>query len=140
MLATGVANFLHVRADSLRWLGRSPAATEIRRSPVIERRSGVKKFEVDLRKGPHRLARSALKIVGVVFLSAQSAGSRPLASAMSKSTLLAKMASTQAYAAGQPQWLPFSRQLRGLPAFELRRGRNPGETVDVLRELLKKGR
>jgi hypothetical protein len=81
-----------------------------------------------------------LKIVGVVFLSAQSAGSRPLASAMSKSTLLAKMASTQAYAAGQPQWLPFSRQLRGLPAFELRRGRNPGETVDVLRELLKKGR
>src|SRR2546421_9180842 len=43
MLATGVANFLHVRSDSLRWLGRTRDATAIRESPVIRRRSGVTK-------------------------------------------------------------------------------------------------
>jgi hypothetical protein len=43
MLATGVANFLHVRADSLGWLGRSREAGAIAKSPVIQRRSGVKK-------------------------------------------------------------------------------------------------
>jgi len=29
MLATGAANFLHVRSDSLQWLGRTPAAAAI---------------------------------------------------------------------------------------------------------------
>jgi hypothetical protein len=140
MLATGVANFLHVRADSLRWLGRSAVAAEIRRSPVIQRRSGAKKFEVDLRREPYRLARSALKIVAVVFLSAQSAEAKPLAVPMSKSTLLAKMASTQAYAARQPQWQAFTKQLRRLPAFELRRGQHPSEAVDALVDLIGKRR
>ena len=78
MLATGIANFLHVRADSLRRLGRSRAAAAIRRSPIIQRRSGVRKFELDLRRPSFRLAPEPLKIVAVVHLSAQRAGSRPL--------------------------------------------------------------
>ena len=44
MLATGVANFLHVRRDSLRWVTRIRDAAAIRKSPVIRRRSGVRKL------------------------------------------------------------------------------------------------
>src|SRR5258708_22505017 len=51
MLATGVSNFLHVRSDSLRWIERSRDAAAIRKSPVIRRRTGVSKFEIDLRRG-----------------------------------------------------------------------------------------
>jgi hypothetical protein len=136
MLATGLANFLHVRADSLRWLGRSHEAAAIRRSPIIVRRSGMKKFEVDLRRKPFRLARSALKIVSVVFLSAEDAGARPLLRSMSKTELLAKMTSEQAYGASQPQWKLFANNASRLDAFELRRGRHPAQTVDALRSLL----
>jgi hypothetical protein len=136
MLATGVANFLHVRSDSLRWIGRSSEAAMIRKSPVIRRRSGVKKFEVDLRDAGFRLAKSPLKIVAVVFLSPQSAGARPLLEALPKSRVLANLAGSQAYAASQPPWRIFSRSVSRLDAFELRRGRHPLEAVETLRELL----
>ncbi len=136
--ATGVANFLHVRADSLRWLGRSPAAAAIAKAPVIQRRSGVKKFELDLRSGGFRLAKSPLKIVAVVFLSPQHAGSRPLLRPLPKSELIANLTTMQAYAAGQPQWRAFTAQVSGLGAFELRRGRHPLNAVEAFRSLLAK--
>jgi hypothetical protein len=41
MLATGVPNFLHVQAESLRWLRGTQDAAAIRNSPVIRRRSGI---------------------------------------------------------------------------------------------------
>jgi hypothetical protein len=136
LLATGTANFLHVRADSLRWLGRSRAAGMIRKSPVIRRRSGVKKFELDLRRAPFRLAPSPLKIVGVAFLSPQHAGAGPLLKTLRTAELVRTLRITQAYAAGQPQWKAFSRNLARLDAFELRRGRHPQEAVDALRSVL----
>jgi hypothetical protein len=139
MLATGVANFLHVRADSLSWLGRSREAAAIARSPVIRRRSGVKKFEVDLRRDRFQLARSPLTIAGVVFLSPQRAGNRrPLLRSLSKSDLRANLALEQAYGASQPQWRTFNTNMSHLPAFELRRGRHPLEAVEVLRTLFAK--
>src|ERR1700723_2225310 len=85
MIATGVANFIHVRSESLRWLERARDAESIRRSPVIRRRSGVRKFEVDLRRGAYKLAASPPKIAAVVFLSPQSAGDRSLLRPLSKS-------------------------------------------------------
>jgi hypothetical protein len=136
MLATGVANFLHVRSDSLRWLGRTRAAAAIRKSPVIRRRSGVRKFEVDLRQGAYRLAACPLKITAVVFLSPQSAGDRPLLKSLSNSGLLAKLTAAQAYAANQPEWTTFSKSVLRLKAFELRRGHHPLEAVETLKELL----
>jgi hypothetical protein len=136
MLATGVANFLHVRADSLPWLGRSREATAIAKSPVIRRRSGVKKFEMDLRRGRFQLAKSPLKIVGVVFLTSQKAGAHPLLMPLSKSDLRAKLAFEQAYGASQPQWRTFDKNISRLAAFELRRGRHPLEAVEALRSLL----
>ena len=136
MLATGVPNFLHVRSDSLRWLGGSREAASIKNSPVIRRRSGVKKFEVDLRRVRYRLAPSPLKIVAVVFLSPKSAGNRPLLELMPRARMLAKLTAAQAYAANQPQWSAFSKNVAKLDAFELRRGRDPRAAVEVLGKLL----
>jgi hypothetical protein len=135
MLATGVANFLHVRADSANW--QSPAeAARIRRSPVIQRRSGVKKFEMDLRQGPFRLAKSPLKIASIVFLSPRRAGAEPLLKPLSRSELLKRLAAEQAYAARQPQWRPFARNAARLTGYELRRGRHPHESAVALGSLL----
>jgi hypothetical protein len=135
LLATGIANFLHVPANSLRWTERKAAAA-IRRSPVIRRRSGVKKFELDLRGGGHRLAAAPLQIGAVVFLSPKSAGTGPLLRPLSKAMLLAKLAKTQAYAVNQPEWPIFKRRVCRLEAFELRRGLHPIEAVEALRALL----
>jgi hypothetical protein len=136
MLATGVANFLHVRADALRWLGKTRHAAAIRKSPVIQRRSGVKKFEVDLRRGAYRLAASPLRIAALVFLSPQRAGDRSLLEPLSKSDVLAKLTAAQAYAANQPNWAEFRKGVLGLRAFELHRGSHPLEAVEALEALL----
>jgi hypothetical protein len=136
MLATGVSNFLHVRSDSLRWIERSRDAAAIRKSPVIRRRTGVRKFEVDLRRGRYRLAPSPLKIAAVVFLSQQSADGRPLLTPLSKPRLLARLTAAQSYAASQPQWSTFREGVSKLEGFELRRGRHPLEAVEALQELL----
>jgi hypothetical protein len=137
LLATGIANFLHVPANSLRWTERAAAAA-IRRSPVIRRRSGVRKFELDLRGGSYRLAASPLQIGAVVFLSAKAAGTGPLLRPLSKQRLRANLSQTQAYAVNQPEWSRFEKRICRLEAFELRRGQHPLEAVEVLRALLDK--
>jgi hypothetical protein len=139
MRATGTANFLHVRADSLRWLGRSRTRSLIRRSPVIRRRSGVEKFEVDLRRGEFRLAKSPLKIVGVAFLSPRSARTGPLLRSLSTTETLAKLKSEQGYGAGLPQWRLFRQNLLRLGGFEILRGAHPSASVEALRSLLSRG-
>jgi hypothetical protein len=135
LLATGIANYLHVPANSLGWIERDDAAA-IRLSPVIRRRSGVRKFELDLRRGGYRLAASPLQIGAVVFLSRKSARTGSLLRPLSKSMLLAKLAKAQAYAANQPEWPVFKRRVGRLDAFELRRGSHPIEAVDALRAVL----
>jgi hypothetical protein len=139
MRATGTANFLHVRADSLSWFARSAASTLIRRSPIIRRRSGVEKFEVDLRRGEFHLAKAPLKIVGVAFLSSQSAGKGPLLRSLSDSDTLARLKREQAYGASLPQWHTFSRTLLRLGGVEILRGPHPSTSVEVLRSLLRHG-
>jgi hypothetical protein len=134
--ATGVANFLHVRADSLRWLGRMRDAAAIRKSPVIRRRSGVRKYEIDLRRGGYRLAPAPLRIAAVVFLSPESAGKRPPLRLLSKSAARAHWTAAQAYAAGQPDWPEFLRRAALIDAFELRRSAHPMQSVEIIRSLL----
>jgi hypothetical protein len=136
MRATGTANFLHVRANSLHWLGRSRPSALIRESPIIRRRSGVEKFEVDLRRNEFRLAQTPLTIVAVAFLSKQGIRTGRLLKSLSKAQLLANMPATQAYGASLPQWRVFSRNLSRVEGVEVRRGRHPSETVDALRSLL----
>jgi hypothetical protein len=139
MRATGTANFLHVREDSLCWLGRSRVRSMIRNSPIIKRRSGVEKFEVDLRRGGFKLAKAPLKIIGVAFLSSRPAGTGPLLRSLSISETLARLKREQAYGASLPQWRAFSRNLLRLGGFEVRRGAHPSASVEALRSLLMRG-
>jgi hypothetical protein len=136
MRATGAANFLHVRADSLRWLIRSPARSIISRSPVIRRRSGVEKFEVDLRRKEFRLAQAPLKISGVAFLSPQPGGPGPLLKPLSSSETLARLEREQAYGESLPQWHSFRRNILRLGGFEMLRGPHPAAGAQALRSLL----
>jgi hypothetical protein len=136
MCATGAANFLHVRSDSLRWLGRSRARSIISRSPVIQRRSGVRKFEVDLRRKEFHLAKAPLKIIGVAFLSPQPGGTGLLLKSLSSSETLARLKREQAYGRSLPQWLTFSRKLLRLGGVEIMRGPHPAASVQALRSLL----
>jgi hypothetical protein len=139
MRATGTANFLHVREDSLRWLGRSRARSMIRNSPIIRRRSGVEKFEVDLRRGEFKLAKAPLKIIGVAFLSSRPAGKGPLLRSLSAPETLARLKHEQAYGASLPQWRAFSRNLLHLGGFEILRGPHPAASAEMLRSLLLQG-
>jgi hypothetical protein len=139
MLATGVANFVHVRSDSLHWIKSSRDRSAIRRSPVISRRSGVRKFEVDLRRGGFRLAPAPVELSAVIFLSAQSAAGRALLQPLSKGDILRRLAVAQPYAANQPGWSEFCRKVTQRGAFELRRGRHPLEAVAALDTLLDAG-
>jgi hypothetical protein len=139
MLATGVANFLHVRADSLRFVTDASSVAVIRKSPVIRRRSGVEKFEIDLRRPQYRLAPAPQRIRAVVFISAKSAGNRPLLSPLRGAAVAELLASDQRYAASQPGWSAFASRAARLPAFELRRGQHPRQAVEALRGLLPPG-
>jgi hypothetical protein len=136
LVATAVSNFLHVRSESLRWLTQRGSAAKIRKSRVIRRRSGVRKYELDLRGGEYALAERPLRIRAVVFLSAEHAAGQPLLKQLPRTEALPRLAREQAYAAGQPLWAPFTRAVSRLPFFELRRGQHPTESVAALRQLM----
>ena len=139
LAATGMANFLHVRASSLRWITQASEVAAIRKAPVIRRRSGVRKFEVDLRRKCYRLAERPLQIRSLVFLSHAAAQKQPALRALSRSEMLARLTVAQAYGAGQPRWKAFCSKLAGIQSFELRRGRHPSESVEALQRLIQAG-
>lgn len=133
--ATGVANFLHLRRDALRFVKRTHAA-QIRRSPLIRRRSGVTKLEIDLRSFQGLLAPAPLTLRAVVFLSSRRAGKHVLLRPMQAADLLRGLSASQRYAASQPEWGEFIARVQHLPAYELRRGGHPRATAAALHELL----
>ena len=134
--ATGVASFLHLCPDSLRFLDRTAQAAILRHSVLIRRRSGVKKLEIDLRSVEFRRAAAPQRIRAVLFLSRRRAGTGPLLVQLSRSAVLERLAASQRYAARQPGWSAFRRRVSALPAYELRRGTHPREAVEALREVL----
>jgi hypothetical protein len=136
LLATGISNFLHIKADSLRFLDEAAMVARIRKSPVIRRRSGVEKFEIDVRRLHLPLARTPLTLAGIVFVSSTPAAKGRLLTPVKRRDVLARLESSQAYAASQPHWKRFVMRLSTLPAMELRRGRHPVDAVDALRVLL----
>jgi len=136
LLATGVANFVHLRRDSLRFLAGPERRALLRRAAHIRRRSGVEKLEIDLRRLRCRLASAPLRIRAMVFLSARHAASGRLLVRLPRRTVLARLAAAQRYAAQQPGWTAFHEQVARLPGYELRRGSHPLAAVEALRELL----
>ena len=136
LVATGVASFLHLRSDSLRFLDRRAHAAVLRGAAMIRRRSGVRKVEVDLRRAGCRLAAAPLRIQALLFLSARRAGSKAPLVPLRRRTVLRRLAASQRYAAHQPGWSDFTRRASALPAYELRRGAHPRESVEALLKLL----
>jgi hypothetical protein len=136
LLATGVANFLHLRPDALRFLDRTAQAAVLRHSVDIRRRSGVNKLEIDLRSAEFRLATAPQRIQSVLFLSKRRAGDGPLLVRLDRPAVLERLAASQRYAAHQPGWGSFTRRVSTLPAYELRRATHPRTSVAALRELL----
>jgi hypothetical protein len=136
LLATGVANFVHLRRDSLRFLASTDRAALLRRSSLICRRSGVAKLEIDVRRLPYRLAATPQRICAVVFISRRSAGGRPILAPLRPSAVLERLAASQRYAANQPGWGAFRQRITRLPAYELRRADHPLAAVEALHELL----
>ena len=135
MLGTGVTNYLHVRKDALRHLNDQKFTALIRNAPVIRRRSGVRKYEVDLRTAGFRLAAAPLEIAAIVFLTRRRSRG-PLLTPVSASRSIARLKVVQSYGAAQPGWREFARRARRLPAYELRRGEHPWAAAKLLRSLL----
>jgi hypothetical protein len=137
MLATGVANFLHVQADALRFVDDDRIRHWVASAPVIRRRSGVEKFEADVRLGHGRLAPEPLALAGAVFMSSQVADHpEGLLTPIPAREIVARLRADQPYASGQPGWPRFEQQLLTQGVYELRRGRHPRASVDALRQLL----
>jgi energy-coupling factor transporter ATP-binding protein EcfA2 len=139
LLATGVPNFLHARADSLRFVTDASCVAAIRKSRIIRRRSGVEKFEIDLRRPQYRLASAPLRIIAVVFVSPRTAPADTLLAPLRKANVTRELAASQPYAANQPGWSDFCRQVSRLPVYELRRGSHPLQAVEALEGLLPSG-
>lgn len=137
LLATGVANYLHVQADTLCQVDDPAARRWLDRSPRIQRRSGVEKFEADLRQGPGRLAAAPMDLVGAVFVSAEMADhADALLSPVRAGEAAVRLRANQSYAAVQPGWDCFQRQLIDRGVHELRRGHHPRDAVAALHGLL----
>ena len=139
MLATGLANFVHVQRDALAGIADDAARRWVEGSPVIRRRSGVEKFEADLRcaPGPARLAQAPLQLVATVILSPQPGdGSCARLLPASSEQVAASIAADQAYAMTRPGWERFEHWALRAPAYRLLRGPDPSSSVDALRRLL----
>jgi hypothetical protein len=137
LLATGLGNFLHIRTDSLQLLPSAGAAARaIRQSPVIRRRSGVEKLEIDLRRPQFQLAPKPLPLAAVIVVAARSATGGSLLMPLRRAHIIEELTKGQRYAVNQPGWKDFIRRVARLPAFELHRGDTPADSAAALSELL----
>ncbi|XHS78839.1 hypothetical protein ACFJGW_02410 [Burkholderiaceae bacterium UC74_6] len=137
--ATGVANYLHPRFDALRFVQPESRRAQITASPVIRRRSGVEKYELDLRTSGGVLAEAPLKLTAIVMLSAESAGDGSLLRELAAPSALERLRASQPYAAQLQSWAGFEHHCLRLQFLELRRGSHPREGVAALRDLLSAG-
>ena len=135
-LVSGLANYVHVRADGLAFLSREQAAAVRSHSKGIRRRSGIRKLQVDMRALGAPLAPTAPRVVALIYLDRKRGGSGPTLRRMSVGPALARMERLQPYAAAQPGWSEFVRIARRLPHWELRPGPHPGPAIGLLRSLL----
>lgn len=134
--AVAVPNFLHLRTDCARSM-RYALRDSLRDAARIRRRSGERKFVLDLRSTGFPVASRPLSLVGLVFLSKGSARGQPLLRELDHAQAMARARRLQPYAAGRPEWREFVRRAVRLPAFELRRGSTPASGAAALGELLR---
>ncbi|MEO8017937.1 MAG: serine kinase [Pseudomonadota bacterium] len=135
LCATAVPSFLHLREPALGCVAPKMAAS-FRAAPKVRRRSGIVKFEVDLRRMGGSLAPRPLPLSCVALLSPRRARGAPLARRLTITELRSHLLEAQPYAAVQPGWREFIARLAKLPLLELRRGAHPDDTVAALESQL----
>jgi hypothetical protein len=136
LLVTGVPNYLHLTRDSLGFLGPGTLRRAIERSPVIARRSGARKFEVDLRKLRAETARKPLRLVASVFLSRRVSGRTRALKLLGSEACVSRLRSEQPYAMRTcSRWAVFEHRVAKLPSYELRRTEHPDVAVPLLARL-----
>jgi hypothetical protein len=140
LLATGIANFLHLGRDGLKFVDDAGARRALDAAPTIRRRSGVRKLEFDLRAGVLPVARRAAPIRIVVVLSRRCARTNAALQPLSRSAMLRALRSTQPYGRTRPGWQTFERNLARVPAYVLERCEHPRDGVAALRTLLRGAR
>jgi hypothetical protein len=133
---TGVPSYLHLSRQALRFLEKRALRKRIEESPIIERRSGTQKHEVDVRKLEVKIARAPLRLAATVFLSQQPSRRQPALRRLGRAAFLARVRREQPYASSQPNWRAFERRIVSVPAYELRRPEHPDIAVRLLRGLL----
>lgn len=134
LLTTGIANFLHLRFDALRWIDDAAMRERAAAAPVIRRRSGVEKHELALRGAWARLASEPLRLEHVVFVSSEPAGA-DLLQRLDAQDLQRRLLASQSYAAGLQGWAAFAGGCAGLHGWVLRRGAHPRDAALALRRL-----
>jgi hypothetical protein len=135
LAATGLANFLHVRADAAHLFDASWRQA-LRNSTRIRRRSGVRKIALDLRRRPGARAERAPRLSAVIWLSSRAArAGQPLRN-IGPSRLRQALRLTQPYAAQLPGWQEFERRVCALPGYELARAESTADTLRQLRGVL----
>ena len=135
MCATGLSAYVHARGDAVKLIRDQRARHAVGRAPRIQRRSGVRKHEVDLRHGLVRLAHAPMQIVATVVLSARRARGTASLAPLTAQQLRRELRAEQPYAAGQPGWQEFERRVLRAGGFRL--DRMPlADGVSSLRKLL----
>jgi hypothetical protein len=134
---TGVPNYLHLAPSALGFLQPGALRRAIERSPVIQRRSGARKFEVDLRKLRAETARKPLRLIATVFLSRRIASRARALEALECDAFVSRLRREQPYAVHRSSdWAGFERRVAAVPSYELRRTEHPDIAVRQLRGLL----
>ncbi len=136
--ATGLPTFMHLRCDGSAALHDLRGSVAVLRAPIIRRRSGVHKFELDMRRSPYRLAPQALGLSHVVILRKEHAAPTRALRTLAPEQVRRELTRTQPYTAGLPGWPAFLRRITNLPAYELRRGEHPEDSVSALKRLFER--
>jgi hypothetical protein len=135
LCATALSAYVHAREDALALIRDQPVRQAVHAAPCIERRSGVRKREIDLRSRAARLAPKPLRIVATVVLSARRTRGVARLEPLSTMQLRRILRAEQVYAADRPGWREFERGVLRAGGFRLDRG-PPADGVSSLRALL----
>jgi hypothetical protein len=135
LAALAVPGFMHLRLDCARSLGGA-LGDSLRNAARIRRRSGERKYALDLRCTGFPVASRPLSLAALVFLSKARARGPTLLRDLDQAQAMARIRRLQPYAVGGPEWQGFECRAARLPAYELHRGHTPASGVVALRELL----
>lgn len=132
----GVPNYLYLQRGSLDFLESGKLRRQIESSTQIRRRSGVQKYQVNLREMQGKFARAPLQLTATVMLSRRKVTVQPALKRLSRELFVSRLRREQPYAMSNSNWMEFEDSIAKLPAYELRRTVHPDIAIRELRALL----